>query len=61
MTQAKFKQGACSACVFYHEERNVIAVVHGDDFAVLGRGEDLDWFRKVTDKRMEVKYRTRRG
>ncbi len=45
--------------MFDHEERNVRAVVHGDDFTALGRGEDLDWFRKVTEKRMEVKHKER--
>ncbi len=47
MTEAKFKQGAYSACAFYHEERNIRAVVHGDDLTVLGRNEDLDWLRKA--------------
>ncbi len=35
-TKAGFKQGSHSACVFYHEQRNVRVVVHGDDFTVLG-------------------------
>ncbi len=59
MTEAKFKQAAYSACVFYHEERNIIAVVHGDDFTVSGRSGDLYWFRKMMEKRMEVKYKER--
>ncbi len=51
MTEAKFKQGAYSACLIYHEGRNIRAVVHGEDYAVLGRSEDLDWFRWVIKKR----------
>ncbi len=58
-TEAKFKQGAYSSCVFSHGERNIRAAVHGDDFTVLGRSGDLDWFRKVIDKRVEVKYEER--
>jgi hypothetical protein len=31
MLEAKFEQGAYSACVFYHKEKNVRVAVHGDD------------------------------
>ncbi len=41
MTGAKFKQGAHSASVFYHNEGSIRAAVHGDDFMVQGRSEDL--------------------
>ncbi len=34
-------------------------VVHGDDFTVLGKSEQLDWFRGVIPKAMEVKFRKR--
>ncbi len=34
MTEAKFKQGVCSARVLYYEERNISALAHGEDFAV---------------------------
>ncbi len=57
MTEAQFKQGVYSAYVFYNEERNIRAVVRGDDCTVLGRSEDLDWFRKMIEKRVEVKYK----
>ncbi len=43
----------------YHEERSIRAVVRGDDFTVLGGSEDLDLFRKVIEKKMEVKYTER--
>ncbi len=56
---AKFKQGALSACVFYREERNIRAVVYGDEFTVLGQSGDLDWFGKVIEKNMEVKCKER--
>ena len=42
MTEAGFRQGSYSACVFYHEQKNVRVVVHGDDFAVLGPSKGLD-------------------
>ncbi len=55
MVGAKFKQGSYSACVYYHEGRNIRAVVHGDGFSVLGISENLDWLRKVIEKKIEVK------
>ena len=59
MTEAGFRQGAYSACVFYHEEKNVRVVVHGDDFTVLGPSKGLDWFRGVVQQRMEMKFKNR--
>ena len=34
-------QGASAPCVFYHRERDVQLVVHGDDFSFLGADADL--------------------
>ena len=36
-------------------------VVHGDDFAVLGTDEQLDWFRERISERFEVKLKARIG
>ena len=33
------------------------AVVHGDDFTILGYEEDLDWFRRMISEEHEVKFR----
>ncbi len=57
--EAKFKQGVYSACTFYRDERNIRAVMHGDDFTVLGKSADRGWFRKVIEKKMVVKYKER--
>jgi hypothetical protein len=59
LTEAGFKQGLYSACVFYHEGRNVRVVVHGDDFTVLGTVKGLDWFRQMIQDKMEVKFKGR--
>ncbi len=37
-----FRQGSLSACVFYHEQKNVSTAVHGDDFTAVRPGERLD-------------------
>ena len=37
------------------------AVIHGDDFTLLGNEVELDWFRDNLQKRFEVKIRGRLG
>ena len=59
MTEAGLKQGSYSACVFYHEQKNVRVLVRGDDLTVLGPSKSLDWFCGVVQQRMEVKFEGR--
>ncbi len=59
MTEACFRQGSCSACVFPHEQKNVRVVARGDDFTVLGPSKSLDWLRGVAHQKMEVKFEGR--
>ena len=56
-----FKRGLATPCAFYMKEKELRVVVHGDDFTVLGREEDLDWFRREISKAYEVKFRGRIG
>lgn len=56
-----FKNGTCNPCIFYHGERDLRLVVHGDDFTVLGYADNLDWFRKQNAERFKVKFRDRLG
>ena len=56
-----FKRGVSTPCVFYHKERNLRVVVHGDDFTVLGHSEQMDWFREEISKMYVVKFRARLG
>ena len=46
-----FTCSKASPCAYYHEERNVRMVIHGDDIAVLGYDNDLDWVRSQIQKR----------
>ena len=59
MRQVGFTQGSYSACVFYRKDSDIRAVVHGDDFTVLGPRSGLYWFREVSQRRMEVKFKAR--
>jgi hypothetical protein len=61
MMERGFDIGVASPCVFWHRERGIRAVVHGDDFTMLGWEEDLDWFRKEIQERFEVKIKGRIG
>ena len=42
--------------VEYHD-----LAVHGDDFTVLAQEQDLDWFWRTTQKRLDCKKRGRLG
>ena len=47
--------------VFTHKSRDLRLVVYGDDFTVLGCGEDLDFFQKGIQTEFDVKIRGRLG
>ena len=56
-----FSSGIATPCVFHNRDRDIRAVVHGDDFTVLASENQLDWFRGEIAKRFEVKFRGRLG
>ena len=43
--------------MFWHEQRRIRAVIHGDDFTVLGTHEGLMWLRKMIKEKFEAKFR----
>eukprot|EP00973_Karenia_brevis_P075868 10540854-Karenia_brevis.AAC.1 len=49
-----FKSGKASPCIFWHADRDIIVMVHGDDFISTGKGEDLQWMRKRIEKEYEI-------
>ena len=61
MEEVGFRRGIASPCVFYHNGRDIRAVVHGDDFTILGYESELDWFRECIAKKLDVKMRGRIG
>ena len=56
-----FVQGRSSTVVFYHEQRKVWLVVHGDDFTFVGEDEELDFVQEKTKEWYDVKVRGRLG
>eukprot|EP00973_Karenia_brevis_P005127 704905-Karenia_brevis.AAC.1 len=55
MRQLGFKQGKATACAFHNVERNIHAVIHGDDFIIIGRESSLKWMEEEIREKYEVK------
>ena len=45
-------------CVLYHRVKDIIIVVHGDDFPALGADVDLDWHEQTLPELCEIKLRS---
>jgi len=56
-----FTQGVSAPTVFYHREKDLECVVHGDDFTVLGYDEDLEELEAEMKKWFEIKVRGKIG
>ena len=56
-----FVAGQASPCCFFHPERSIHVVVHGDDFTALGLQQDLDWYQSKLAEHFELKDRGRIG
>jgi hypothetical protein len=54
---AGFRPGKASTCTFWHPERDVKVIVHGDDFIIEGKEEDLRWTQGVLEAKYIVKMR----
>ena len=52
-----FERGDACSVIFYHEERDLSCVVHGDDFTFCGYGDDLKWITKMMESWFEIKVR----
>ena len=57
LADAGFVIGRANGSTFYHKERDVRMVVHGDDFVITGREEDLKWTEDVLRRKYPLKMR----
>ena len=55
MEKNGWKVSEYNPCVFWHSRKRMAALVHGDDFVVVGNREDAKWFKDVLEQRFEVK------
>jgi hypothetical protein len=59
MRSIGFRRGKASPRVVYHLKKNISAVIHRDDFTLLGSAENLDWSRDQVGGNFEVQFRGR--
>ena len=57
LQQWGFTRGRSTPCVFFHRKRELLAMVHGDDFVSLGPEEQVRWFHSQMEDTYEVKVR----
>jgi hypothetical protein len=57
LVAAGFNRGQASPVTFFHPEREIWCVVHGDDFTFTGEDAGLDWVTKLMQDEYEVKVR----
>ena len=50
-----FVRGSASSCVFRHASRDLVVVVHGDDFVFAGVDADLEWVHRELEAKMLFK------
>ena len=50
-----FARGAGHPAVFHHAERNIMTLVHGDDYLSSGFQDDLDWLESELSAAYEIK------
>ena len=49
-----FTQGTSSACVFHHDQRQIMVSVHGDDFTCSGARPQLQWLETELRSKYEL-------
>lgn len=55
MLSQGFHQAQYSPQIFWHPERDLRTLVHGDDFMTSGNRTNARWFRRVPESRFEIK------
>ena len=55
LVDAGFKRGIGHPSVFYHPDKDIWTLVHGDDHCSAGSPSSLDWMEDLLAKRYEIK------
>jgi len=58
MTKTRYVQGRYNPCTYWHGERDLKTLVHGDDFVTEGSGEEAAWLRARMEERFDIKTKT---
>ena len=57
LEEVGFARGLGSAVVFFHAERDIACVCHGDDFTLVGDEKNLKWIERLMRSWFEIKVR----
>ena len=55
LTALGFRRGRSNACVYWHPQRRLRCLVHGDDFVVTGAGRHLEWLHQALARTILLK------
>ena len=55
MTKLGFNVGKYNVSTYYHKQRQLRTMIHGDDFITVGAREGVKWLRTELERRFEVK------
>ena len=55
LLEAGFQRGKASPCTFYHQERQIRTLVHGDDYVSVGHPKQLKWLEEQLKTRYQIK------
>ena len=55
LVQNGFTVGLANCVTFYHPQKYIYCMVHGDDFVTTGPSDSLDWFDKTLKSAFEIK------
>eukprot|EP00973_Karenia_brevis_P093559 12417904-Karenia_brevis.AAC.1 len=58
LSKLGFRCGQASPCIYWHPKRDIVTMVHGDDFISAGGGDDLSWMSKSLEKQFEISTET---
>ena len=56
-----FTRGVANPCCFHHAGRNLMVVVHGDDFTAVGAKADILWYESSLATKFDIKMRGHLG
>ena len=55
MAEWGFITGKYNPCMFHHPSKQILCLVHGDDFVSVGSSSQLRWLKAKVEERFEIK------
>ena len=55
LVEAGFQRGHAFPCTFYHKERGIRTLVHGDDYVSVGPPKQLKWLEEQLKSKYQIK------